>query len=78
MHDYAKLLKITLLTPSGFNNSKQNRSLCQILSFMQSFMPSDFTYCVKFADCQLRTYERNLSCYYFRYQTYKGKQNFTF
>ena len=33
---------------------------------MQSSLPSDFTYCVKFADhydCQLRTYERNRSCF---------------
>ena len=44
---------------------KQNRSLCQILSFIQSYLPSDFAYFVKFADhydCQLCTYERNRSC----------------
>ena len=45
---------------------KQNRSQCQILSFIQSYLPSDFAYCVKFADFydfQLRTYERNRSCF---------------
>ena len=44
-----------------------SHDLEQILSFIQSYLPSDFAYFVKFADhydCQLRTYERYRSCSY--------------
>ena len=63
MHNYAKLHLVIS------HDLKQNRSLCQILSFIQSYLPSDFAYFVKFADhydCQLRTYERHRRCFYWQ------------